>query len=218
MFPDFRYTGDTMNTTITLPDREVALSTLEDALRGSPADQTEIVLLADSTDVTRYANSEIHQNVSQRDTRVAVRVAVGQGSARVFTNSLDVAATLFQAFRPLPAPAYWPDYAVWPEHGIPRAVFPDVDGLEGRATATAHPALVPETIVIDHGRPFKSQHINSVCQRMGISIQPARLRTASDKGILERFFLTLRQTMSAGGRATRRSNHMPAPRGQDEDR
>ena len=55
-----------------------------------------------------------------------------------------------------------------------------------------HPAVVPETIVIDHGRPFKSQHINSVCQRMGISIQPARLRTASDKGILERFFLTLR--------------------------
>jgi transposase InsO family protein len=108
------------------------------------------------------------------------------------TKSLDVAATLFQAFRPLPAPAHWPDYAVWPEHGIPRAVFPDVDGLEGRATATAHPALVPETIVIDHGRPFKSQHINSVCQRMGISIQPARLRTASDKGILERFFLTLR--------------------------
>ena len=27
---------------------------------------------------------------------------------------------------------------------------------------------------------------------MGISVQPARLRTASDKGILERFFLTLR--------------------------
>jgi transposase InsO family protein len=108
------------------------------------------------------------------------------------TNSLDVAATMFQAFRPLPAPVHWPDYAVWPEHGVPRVVFPDVDGLEGRANATMHPAVVPETIVIDHGRPFKSQHINSVCQRMGISIQPARLRTASDKGILERFFLTLR--------------------------
>ena len=28
----------------------------------------------------------------------------------------------------MPAPAHWPDYAVWPEHGIPRAVFPDADG------------------------------------------------------------------------------------------
>jgi hypothetical protein len=104
-----------------------------------------------------------------------------------------VAATLFQAFRPLPAPEHWPDYAVWPEHGIPRVVFPDVDGLAGRAAhGAAHPAVVPETIVVDHGRPYKSQHITSVCQRMGISIQPARVRTGQDKGILERFFLTLR--------------------------
>jgi transposase InsO family protein len=108
------------------------------------------------------------------------------------TQSLDVAATLFQAFRPLPAPEHWPDYAVWPEHGVPRVIFPDADGLEDRTHGTAHPAIVPETIVVDHGRPYKSQHITSVCQRMGISIQPARLRTGQDKGILERFFLTLR--------------------------
>src|SRR5687768_1575672 len=65
-----------------------ALSVLEDALIGSPADQTELVLVTDSTDVTRYANSEIHQNVSQLNTRVSVRVAVGRTTARVFTNSL----------------------------------------------------------------------------------------------------------------------------------
>jgi transposase InsO family protein len=108
------------------------------------------------------------------------------------TKSLDVAATLFQAFRPLPAPEHWPEYAFWPEHGVPRAIFPDVDGLQGRTDGAAHPAIVPETIVLDHGRPYKSQHINSVCQRMGISIQPARIRTGQDKGILERFFLTMR--------------------------
>jgi len=67
---------------------ETALSSLEDALKGSPADQTELVLLTDRTDVTRYANSEIHQNVSQFNTRVSVRVAVGRTSARVFTSSL----------------------------------------------------------------------------------------------------------------------------------
>lgn len=67
------------------------LSILQDALKGSPADQTELVALVDRTDVTRYANSEIHQNVEQANTRVSVRVAVGQTTARVFTNSLDVA-------------------------------------------------------------------------------------------------------------------------------
>src|SRR5215210_2429866 len=72
--------------------RDQALSILEDALRGSPADQTELLLVVDSTDVTRYANSEIHQNVSQMNTRISVRVAVGKATARVFTNSLDVQA------------------------------------------------------------------------------------------------------------------------------
>ncbi len=107
------------------------------------------------------------------------------------TKSLDVAMALFQAFRPNPAPPSWPEHAIWPEHGIPRAVFADVDGLAGR-TGTSSPAIVPDWIVIDHGKQFKCQHINSVCQRMGISIQPARLRTATDKGIVERFFLTMR--------------------------
>ncbi|MFV8054728.1 Mu transposase C-terminal domain-containing protein [Mycobacterium sp. 48b] len=107
------------------------------------------------------------------------------------TKSLDVAMTLYQTYRPNLAPAHWKDYAVWPEHGIPRAVFPDVDGLIGR-TGASNPAILPDTIVVDHGKQFKCQHINSVCQRMGISIQPARLRTATDKGIVERFFLSLR--------------------------
>ncbi|HEX9987423.1 MAG TPA: TldD/PmbA family protein [Chloroflexia bacterium] len=75
-----------------------ALNVLEDALRASPADQTELVLVGDSTEVTRYANSEIHQNVAQHNTRVAVRVAVGRTTARVFTNSLDV-ETLRQTIR-----------------------------------------------------------------------------------------------------------------------
>lgn len=70
--------------------RDEAFSILEDALRGSAAEATEIVLLGDTTHVTRYANSEIHQNVSQDNTRIAVRVAVGQASARVFTNSLEI--------------------------------------------------------------------------------------------------------------------------------
>src|SRR5437660_7424846 len=79
-----------MNTDKGLLGQDEALSRLEDALRGSSAEQTELVLVAGSTEVTRYANSEIHQNVSQRDTRVAARVAVGRATARVFTNSLEV--------------------------------------------------------------------------------------------------------------------------------
>src|SRR5579884_2682798 len=65
-----------------------AFTVLEDALRSSAADQTEIVLEVAQTGVTRYANNEIHQNVTATDTRVAVRAVVGRASARAFANSL----------------------------------------------------------------------------------------------------------------------------------
>ncbi|MGX5207146.1 hypothetical protein ACWKT3_00245 [Streptomyces violaceus] len=52
---------------------------------------------------------------------------------------------------------------------------------------------MPETLVVDHGKVYVSEHLTSVCRRMGISIQPARLRTGRDKGPVERYFRTLRE-------------------------
>ena len=109
----------------------------------------------------------------------------------VSTKAVDVSAVLFQCFRPRPAGRDWPRGAVWPEHGIPRTVLVDVDGAKGGGLAS--PPLVPETLVVDHGRVYVSEHLTSVCRRMGISIQPARLRTGRDKGPVERFFRTLRE-------------------------
>jgi transposase InsO family protein len=82
---------------------------------------------------------------------------------------------------------------VWPEHGIPRTLLIDVEQFEGPGLAT--PPVVPETIVVDHGKIYVSEHLTSVCARMGISIQPARLRTGRDKGPVERFFRTLREDL-----------------------
>ncbi|WP_254076229.1 hypothetical protein [Streptomyces sp. P3] len=119
------------------------------------------------------------------------------------TQSIDVAAVLFQTYRPRPPGKGWPSWAVWPDHGIPRTVFVERKALEKdakedredvEAKGVAGPALVPETIV---GRPPASRTSAStsprVCQRLGLSIQPARLRTGRDKGPLERFFKTLRE-------------------------
>ncbi|MFF1650779.1 hypothetical protein [Streptomyces sp. NPDC058240] len=117
------------------------------------------------------------------------------------TSSIDVAAVMFQTFRPRQAGKDWPEHAVWPDHGIPRHVFVERKALEpdeeepekAKKRGVASPALVPETIIVDHGKPYISEHITSVCQRLGVSIQPARLRTGRDKGPLERFFKTVRE-------------------------
>ncbi len=42
------------------------------------------------------------------------------------------------------------------------------------------------TIVIDHGKVFMSQNFRSSCAYLGISVQPARKATATDKPHIER--------------------------------
>ncbi|MBV9282139.1 MAG: hypothetical protein JOZ41_18825, partial [Chloroflexi bacterium] len=68
--------------------REDLLSLLDDALRGSPADETEIVAEAVRQGVSRYAASSIHQTTVVDDVRVWVRAAVGQAVGQAAGNSL----------------------------------------------------------------------------------------------------------------------------------
>lgn len=123
------------------------------------------------------------------------RCIVGLRLTPVSTKAVDAAMVLYQCYRPPGVLPHWPPNAVWPEHGIPRRVLMDRDAIEGPIAQAAGPALIPETIVVDHGKIYVSAHLTSVCARMGISIQPARLRTGRDKGPVERFFRTLRQDL-----------------------
>jgi transposase InsO family protein len=123
------------------------------------------------------------------------RCITGIALTPVSTKAVDAAATLYQAYRPRPAGRDWPAHAVWPEHGVPRSVLIDRDAITGPIVGVASPVIVPETIVVDHGKIYVSEHLTSVCNRMGISIQPARLRTGRDKGPVERFFRTIREDL-----------------------
>jgi transposase InsO family protein len=111
------------------------------------------------------------------------------------TKAVDAAAVLFQCYRPRPAGPDWPAHAAWPEHGIPRCVLVDADKVEGPLKPACGPAMVPETIIVDHGKIYVSEHLTSVCARMGISIQPARKKQPTDKAPVERFFLTIRESL-----------------------
>jgi transposase InsO family protein len=121
------------------------------------------------------------------------RCVVAARMTPVSTKAVDAAAVMYHAMRPMPAGEGWPTYALWPEHGMPREVLIDPDQLDRTGKAASGPAVNPETIITDHGKIYVSEHLNSVCQRLGISIQPARIRQGSDKGPLERFFNTVRE-------------------------
>jgi transposase InsO family protein len=156
-------------------------------------------LLMDTTRLDVFALDPITLRWVQAELTVGMdwytRCVTGIRVTPVSTKSVDAAAVLYQAYRPRPPGRDWPSHAVWPAHGVPRSVLVDVDAVEGPMVGAASPAIVPETIVIDHGKIYVSEHLTSVCQRMGISIQPARLRTGRDKGPVERFFRTIREDL-----------------------
>ncbi|WP_405885627.1 helix-turn-helix domain-containing protein [Streptomyces sp. NBC_01136] len=143
-------------------------------------------LLMDTTRLDVFAFDPLTLKWVQAELSIGMdwytRCVTGIRRTPVSTKAVDVSAVLFQSFRPRSAGRDWPRHAVWPEHGIPRTVLVDVEGATGPGLAS--PPLFPETLVVDHGKVYVSEHLTSVCRRMGISIQPARLRTGRDKGLL----------------------------------
>lgn len=105
------------------------------------------------------------------------------------TKSIDVASVLFEIIQPRPAPAGWPEGATWPYHGVPEAVLqiehetPDL--------RFSGPGMMPDAIVVDHGKIFIAAHIMRACADLGFSVLPARKYTPTDKSPLERWFETL---------------------------
>jgi hypothetical protein len=118
---------------------------------------------------------------------------VGLRLTPVSTKAVDAAAVMFQVYPP-PAPASWPDYAVWPHHGIPRAVCIDLDQLVTTpGEGASGPALTPETIVVDHGEDLCLRTPQQRVPAFRDLHQPARIREGRDKGPLQRFFRTVRE-------------------------
>ncbi|WP_139190592.1 DDE-type integrase/transposase/recombinase [Actinokineospora iranica] len=58
--------------------------------------------------------------------------------------------------------------------------------------AAARPVIVPEQVVIDHGKVFVSDTLTRACERLGISIQPARQDTPTDKAVVEATFTAIK--------------------------
>jgi PmbA protein len=84
-------------------------------LRG--ADEVEVLVVGSNSRVTRYANSQITQNIDQATVRAQVRVASGRRFASVSTNQLVPASLLDAGRRALESARHSPEDAGWP--GLP---------------------------------------------------------------------------------------------------
>ncbi|MDG4780379.1 Mu transposase C-terminal domain-containing protein [Micromonospora sp. WMMD961] len=105
------------------------------------------------------------------------------------TKAVDAALLLARMLVPEPMRPGWSTALRMSASRLPHARLVGVDArLE---LAAAKPVIVPETIVIDHGRVFVSEVFTRACANLGISIQPARKGTPTDKPIVERQFSSI---------------------------
>ncbi|KPM50210.1 integrase [Frankia sp. R43] len=115
------------------------------------------------------------------------RCVTGLRLSPVSTKSVDAAVVLYESL--VVDTARGSGGGLLPYAGLPDTVVVEAEpGL---------PGVAAESIVVDHGKIFLSEHLLSVCQRLGVSVQPARPLTPTDKAPVERFFRTLREGLLA---------------------
>ena len=122
------------------------------------------------------------------------RCITGLRLTPVSTKSVDIAGVLFETIRPRQPPANGGEPL--PYAGVPSTVMVDAEKLVDAHGRPLLPSVAAETIVFDHAKVYISNHIQSVCAKLAISLQPARPRTPTDKPV-ERWFRTLNQGLLA---------------------
>jgi PmbA protein len=116
----------------------------------SQADQTEVLVFSDDSQLTRFANSYIHQNVAERDVQVRVRAVVGKRIGVASTNDLSgrslekVVETALEVARLQPEN---PDFISLPEP----ALIPEV-----KAFSEATASFTPEA---------RARAVGDICRR-----------------------------------------------------
>lgn len=128
---------------------------------------------------------------------------------------VDVVYLLHDILNPKYMMPNWPADMRYPYIGAPENIVLDEHALGPDMQLTAQGFVVPSNITIDNGAVFKSRLFQDACRRLGISVIISRPGTPTDKGAIERFFLTIQQEFAAqlpgyvGRNAAHRGEELP---------
>jgi hypothetical protein len=103
---------------------------------------------------------------------------------RPTTKSVDASVLLARTVTPEPMRPGWPEAMRMSESALPFRRMLSID--ERLEHAAARPVIIPQVIVVDHGKVFVSESFKAACAFLGVSFQPARKATGTDKPHIER--------------------------------
>ena len=107
----------------------------------------------------------------------------------VGAKAVDAAVLLARMMVPEPMRPGWDQALAMSASRIPHRRLATID--ERIELAAAKPVIIPDTVVIDHGRVFLSEVFLRAAGTLGISVQPAHQLTPTDKATIERTFLSV---------------------------
>ena len=151
-------------------------------LAARPSEQVQIdstpldVMVVLEPGVIVRADLTIAVDVASRTICAAVLRPVG-------TKAVDAALLLARMLAPEPTRPGWAASLRMSASRMPHGRLVDIDTRI--ALAAAKPVIVPDTIVINGGKVFVSETFTRACDHLGISVQNARPRTPTDKGVVE---------------------------------
>ena len=103
---------------------------------------------------------------------------------RPTTKSVDASVLLARTVTPEPMRPGWPQAMRMSESALPFRRMLSID--ERLEHAAARPVIIPQVITVDHGKVFVSESFKASCAFLGISFQPARKATGTDKPHIEK--------------------------------
>ena len=136
----------------------------------------------------RYADGVVRRAELTMAVDVATR-SILAGIIAPTTKAVDAAAVLARMLVPEPMRPGWAESLHHAHSVIPHERLLSID--ERFANAAAKPVIIPETINCDRGRVYLSETFMRACAILGISVQPARPYTGSDKSLVERTFASI---------------------------
>jgi putative transposase len=128
------------------------------------------------------------------------------------TKGFDHAVTLGRCLVPRPLRPGYERLKAAAGRGLGETQLPDPLPAEDFAVP-ARPYFIPQRIVTDNARDFRSEVLRAMCEKYGISLTEASLHTGSDKPLVERTFETIKTGFSqympgyTGGSAATLGSH-----------
>jgi hypothetical protein len=117
---------------------------------------------------------------------VATRTICAAVLRPVGAKAVDAALLLARMMVPEPMRPGWDQALAMSASRIPHKRLVSID--QRLELAAAKPVIIPDTVVIDHGKVFLSEVFLRAADTLGLSVQPAHEQTGSDKAIMERTF------------------------------